>query len=275
LRGISGIPQLAKKFGSKEVRRFKAFSQELEKLGQSWGESEETDQKYDTLLTKLKTQFPSNEKFVLPTRFGNVIAAFEDYPTEVYGADPIPLWLHLNTVMSKEFQSAVEDARASVTCTMNTFFLSLLLTALYFFRIIVCVAEDWFGHQIETVEKLWSFGAFALAGGLVTWLAYELSVQKAYGWGAFVKAAFDCYLPALAKKLGYKLPVRGEDQKEFWRAVTRRAAFHRELKPEDWPGLDCSKSKCIASQGADDAETEENSDEEEVPEDDEDEGREE
>jgi hypothetical protein len=50
----------------------------------------------------------------------------------------------------------------------------------------------------------------------------------------------DCYLPSLAKKLGYKLPPNGKTQREFWEAVSRRAIYHRELEPSEWPRADAT-----------------------------------
>jgi hypothetical protein len=58
--------------------------------------------------------------------------------------------------------------------------------------------------------------------------------------GSLVKAAFDCYLPDLAKRLGHKLPLTGDEQRRFWIAVSRRAIYHRPLKPEKWPRADDS-----------------------------------
>jgi hypothetical protein len=54
---------------------------------------------YDDLLIELVVQFPSEQRLILPTRFGNAIRAFEDYSRQVYGADGIPLWIHLKLIL--------------------------------------------------------------------------------------------------------------------------------------------------------------------------------
>jgi hypothetical protein len=260
------IPQLAKRLGSKQLQRFRQLSTRLEDLGlewEAWGESFPNlpfpkEQEYDDLLIELKTKFPSKDKLVLPTRFGNAIAAFEDYPRDIYGADPIPLWIHLNTVIPKEFQSSVEDARTSVTFLMNLFIFSTLL-----FIISLCRSAV---HSLETLAGYKSGAAnfrlsviFVIVSALLACGTYKLSVDKAYAWGTLVKAAFDCYLPALAKKLGYKLPLKGEDQNKFWTAISRRAAYQRELKPEDWPRLvPLESDQCSRAAGAVEGAGEEN-----------------
>jgi hypothetical protein len=241
------IPQLASKFGSTEVNRFKRLSKQLSDLGRRWTAAGERfpnkeRQKYDEILVKLRTQFPSHEEYVLPTRFGNAIAAFEDYSREIYGADPIPLWIHLNTVVPKEFASSIEDAKTNVTFLMNAFVFSAMFSILSLCRFLINLEEYSLGHNHPTTN-FYSYELVALASGIVARLTYELSIEKIYSWGTLVKATFDCYLPALAEKLGYKLPSKGEEQKRFWTAVSRRAAYHRPLKPEDWPRLDAPESK--------------------------------
>ena len=60
------------------------------------------------------------------------------------------------------------------------------------------------------------------------------AIQLTYAWGDLVKAAFDCYLPALAERLGYKLPSTAKERKKFWQAVTDQAIYWVPLKPQKW-----------------------------------------
>lgn len=58
--------------------------------------------------------------------------------------------------------------------------------------------------------------------------------QESLRLGAYVKAAFDCYLPELAKKLGFRMPAAPEKQKELWAAISQRVAYHLTFEPEPW-----------------------------------------
>jgi hypothetical protein len=114
------IPIIAKLLGSRELQRYRRKKTRLVELQRRWREAGDgfpnaDQQEHDELLSELVTEFPSKEGLLLPTRFGNAIMAFEDYPRQVYGADSIPLWLHLNTVMPKDYQISIDDARANVT----------------------------------------------------------------------------------------------------------------------------------------------------------------
>jgi len=198
------------------------------------------------IIAELATQFPSEERLILPTRFGNAIRSFEDYSRKVYGADSIPLWLHLNTVIPKEFQATLEDARAQVNCLLNLFLFSEIIFTLSILRFILSLRlPHSFNVNIPKfcdilTTRSMSFALFALCAAVLGWLAYEFSIERIYEWGGLVKAAFDCYLPDLAKRLGYRLPLIADDQRRFWIAVSRRAIYHRPLKPEEWPRTDDS-----------------------------------
>lgn len=204
-------------------------------------------QEFDDVRRELVKKFPSEMKLVLPTRFGNSIRAFEDYSRQIYGADSIPLWLHLTTLIPKEFQTALEDARTQVNCLMNFVFLSTLvgLAALARFFMTLQWAA---GASFESSKNLGQVFAssdmklliIAVAAFAFARIVYELSIERVYAWGSLVKAAFDCYLPKLAEMLGYELPATQKDQRAFWVAVSRQAIFHRPLKPEEWPRVSSS-----------------------------------
>jgi hypothetical protein len=236
---------------SHEMRRFERKRRRLKELQKEWKVA--GDQfpdafkcEHDDLLIELGTQFPSEHRLILPTRFGNSIRAFEDYSRQVYGADSIPLWVHLNTVIPKEFQVSIEDARAQVSCLLNLFIFSLIIFTLSIARFLLSLRMPHSFNlnfsmllKIVTYESMF-FALFALLAAVLGWLAYEFSIDRICEWGSLVKAAFDCYLPDLAKRLGYKLPLTGDEQRRFWIAVSCRAIYHRPLTPEEWPRADDS-----------------------------------
>jgi hypothetical protein len=225
---LSKVPCLRRR----ERERFEALNRPFETLNEQWilspdsfSDGQKTE--WQRLRRALVTGFPTNPENLLPTRFGNAIRAFEIYSKNVYGADSIPLWLHLSTVIPKEFQAALDDARAQVNCAVNICFFAAIVGFLALARAIM--AHDWI--------TLWFSGAAVLAA-VISRLAYLLSIQLVYAWGDLVKAAFDCFLPALAEKLGYKLPHSGAQREEFWRAVSEQSIYWRPVIPEQWSSTD-------------------------------------
>lgn len=216
--------------------RFKRLKSEYEALNEQWLREEdrfpeELRERYDEVQRILFTRFPSEIRLILPTRFGNAIRAFEDYSRTVYGADSIPLWLHLSTIFSKEFREEADDARTVVNCLVNIFVLLVLLACAL---LAVFFLSFDYSLRIYAVMPFLQSGSYApllLAAVALgaAWLVYELSIDRVIGWGAVVKAGFDCYLPELAEKLGYDLSKDVSLQKDFWIAVSRRAIYKRAL----------------------------------------------
>ncbi|MEA2877964.1 MAG: hypothetical protein QOF14_3160 [Hyphomicrobiales bacterium] len=242
LKPISGIGW----FRKREAARFKEKNERFGELNDEWkrlGNKFPEERKREWLKARadLVRAFPPKAALHLPTRFGNAIRAFESYSRDVYGADSIPLWLHLSTVVSKEFTAALEDARSQVNCIMNICYFTAILAAVALARSIEGL--DWSALAVsqpccELAKVInWQsalFLALALAAAGVSRLAYLFSVVLVYAWGDLVKAAFDCYLPALAEKLGYKLPETGAKRNAFWVAVSLQAIAWQPFKPEDW-----------------------------------------
>ena len=224
---------------AREERKLDAIDSEIAALRARWideGKAFPASDiaRYTELIRQRVDRYPEKPESILPTRFGNAIRAFETYSSAVYRVDSIPLWIHLSTVFSDDFREAVEDVRTAVNCAMNFVFLAGLLAI----GLIVV-----FAMSFDYALRIWEVRPFLDSGdyGLllaavvslgVAWGSYELAIDRAVGWGRVVRAGFDCYLPALAKQLGYKLPDDPAVQGEFWEAVSRRAIYNQTFPPE-------------------------------------------
>jgi hypothetical protein len=225
----------------RERKRFLSRKRRFDRLNEEWDREKDRFQKhkeYAELEQFLVKSFPTKEENLLPTRFGNAIRAFEVYSSDVYGADSIPLWPHLLTVMSKDLKGAIDEARAQVDFLVNVCFLSTLLLLIAAARLVVFVvaagplSADF--ARLTTLTSLY-YALVVLGSTAVCMIAYRWSIPQIYLWGALVKAAFDCYLPALAERLGYQLPQTEAEQREFWRAVSEMTIYHRPMPSGRWP----------------------------------------
>jgi hypothetical protein len=233
---------------TRELRRFDVKKTTFDELTEEWDRSgnsfpPEKRGNYGRLRREIVAQFPSERHLILPTRFGNAIRAFEDYSRDIYGADAIPLWIHLSTVIPKDYRVAVEEARANVSFFINVLFFSLIVFGLAAGRTLVSLgnnlAEAYASGRTSSCETL-LFLAVALAALAISRVSYKTAIYQVYAWGQLVKAAFDCFLPDLAKKLGYQLPTSRSEQHRFWRAVSERAIYHIPLEPKEWVRADPS-----------------------------------
>jgi hypothetical protein len=156
----------------------------------------------------------------------------------VYDADGVTLWYHLSAVMPKDFQARIGDARAQVDALVNLVFLAITV-----FIMAIAIVAWHIGHSLYSATALLSaltqlrnleLLLVSFAGLVVAYLSYSFAIQKAFSWGNWVRAAYDCYLPELAKTLGLTLPPDGEEQRRLWRAVTFRAALNYRFNPAQW-----------------------------------------
>jgi hypothetical protein len=147
----------------------------------------------------LAEQFPSREDLILPTAFGNVLRAFEDYSLHLYGFEAIKGWSRLHGAMPKDFRELIGSNQASCDMWVSLWVVSVVLAA-------------------ESLFMLpWPF-QIIVAGACVSlaWFCVSRAREAAIDWGEWVKAAFDLYLPKLCKQLGYGLPKTADEVKRFW-----------------------------------------------------------
>jgi hypothetical protein len=217
-------------------QEFDGLTAEKARMYREWGEQREQypvseQQRLDSIGVKLIASFPPSRHDIMPTRFGNAIRAFEFYPKVVYGADSISLWPRLVSVVSKDFQGAVSDARAPVDFFVNTCVLALLFGLCALGKLVFLLV--WAAHS-AAADAVPSLAVAAAIAFVVAGVAYWWAILNVANWGDLVKSAFDCYLPALGKQLGYVLPDTHEERRTFWTAFSRLATYEIPLTPGKW-----------------------------------------
>ncbi len=222
---------------ARQLRRFRALRAQHDALMAEWETAENEDKRFpiakrrelERLRLSLLARYPDDEVHVLPTAFGNVLRAFEVYSREVYGADAIPLWPRLAAVVPKDYAAQVSGARAQVDCFVNVAVLAAGL-ALAAIAVAVVNAADGPIASPDMVRCLVVVGVSVP----VSLFAYRWALACAAMWGETVKAAFDCYLPVLAKQLGYDVPPTEAERRAFWEQFSARVLYRYPMARE-WP----------------------------------------
>lgn len=185
------------------------------------------------LKVELTGDFPPLDQEALPTRFGNAIRAFESYPLEAYGADGTPIWLRLASVISKEFANELEDARAQVNFLLNLLYILPIVAIAALWK--AFAATPWAALvevvPADRVADWYPQPAFVvgIAAILLAWPTYAFLVERTKAWGDVVKAAFDCYLPALIGQLGYAEPTTDAARRALWREISALIVYRQPL----------------------------------------------
>lgn len=155
--------------------------------------------------------FPPESIWVLPTRFGNIMRAFEVYPYVVYGLDAISAWPRLMMILPEQARTQIQESRALLDFAINLLAASVAVTLTY------------------GALAVWTFSFPALWAPAISlcflWIGRFLLHQAARQWGEEVKSAFDLYRGDLAHQLGLKLPTNIDLERKMWISVNRTMLY--------------------------------------------------
>lgn len=157
---------------------------------------------------------------VLPTRLGNVIRSFEQYPSRQYGISSVTLWSRIIGVAPKDYVSTADEAKISLDFFLNSSFLSAL------FALALLLFGTVFHRPFFSRASLWPWllelGFFALLARL----CYEAAIVSAASWGEQVKGIFDLYRFALLKALGYtQVPRDRREERALWLSISTQMIY--------------------------------------------------
>lgn len=204
---------------SKTCRCLRNLRNEFNRRGVNYGQLPELIRYLDRFDHERVNAFPDSA-LVLPTRLGNVIRSFENYPRKQYGIDGVRVWTRITSMAAKEDLVAVDDGKIGLDFFLNCSLLSGLMALLLLilglvFR--VPFRETW-------TVFVW---LTAMLAGLLGWLlAYEASIGQASTWGDQVKSIFDLYRWRLLQQMGYKQsPTTRAQERALWIAISRQIIY--------------------------------------------------
>jgi len=179
----------------------------------------------------LNLEFPRKEDRVLPTRLGNVIRAYEDYPKRQYNISSVTMWPRLYGVLDSSYVAALDDAKISFDFMLNSSLVFALLAA------VILVAGLLYPEHLEyhslpirgmdweaTAPWLWIGEVVGCA--VLSYLFYLRSIPRARTWGEVVKGAFDLYRWKLLTQLGYQPSVIDRAiERDAWERISFQTIF--------------------------------------------------
>jgi hypothetical protein len=168
---------------------------------------------HSRLRSRLGNEFPEAERLLLPTRFGNVIRAFERYPQIIYNIDAIHTWPRLQALIPERYGAMLDDARAQLDFWVNLWFGFVLLTL----EAIVLLI---YSRQISLLVAV-------IAAIILAMLAAKVGQRAASQWGMLVKGAFDLYRGELCKQLGFEMPRSITVERQMWTVISQTFIFRR------------------------------------------------
>lgn len=167
--------------------------------------------KRTTAANRLQTSYPPRDAELLPTRFGNIVCAFERHPNLRYGLDGVAAWPRISALLTETERADLDDRRADVAFFLNGALVAGLTS--------VATAIDGLVH-LRVGELL---AALAAAG--LSFLLYLGALNAAKRWGSAVRAAFDLHRGELYVKLGLARPVTHAKEGELAKKVNRMLLY--------------------------------------------------
>jgi hypothetical protein len=227
-------------------RRFMRLKSRYDALMKQWESAAESGKDFPIakqseatrLRRTLVTYYPSTKKEIMPTRFGNAIRSFEVYPRELYGVDSVPVWLRLASVIPRDYMALLDDARAQVDCFVNLTFLALLIALASL--VDASYEADW--HALSLNGILVPFNsaslrhiACAAGSSALAVIMYYWATERVIAWGGLDRSAFDCYLPAVLKQLGFAILPTDAERRDFWSEFSALITYEQAMTTDRWP----------------------------------------
>jgi hypothetical protein len=168
------------------------------------------------LRMRLANEFPESKQLILPTRFGNIVRAFERYPQIIYNIDAIRSWTRLQAVLPDPYKSSLDAAKAILDFYINLWFGSVLIT--------ISALIGIFSSSGGSSRAMF---LIAFLGSLSAILVAKSAQSAAAQWGELVKGAFDLYRGELCRQLGFELPRSIERERQMWAPICRTMIYRQ------------------------------------------------
>ena len=175
---------------------------------------------YNELWYELR-QFPSEDDETYtatrPTKMGNILASYEDYPKRRYGMDSVFYWYRLWLHVDKDVREEVDRTWAATDALIYLAAGSAAIGVIYLVVAAwsaIAAALAWPGLVLSDTEAI----PYAIWGGLLlllSYLPYRLSISGHLQNGELYKSLFDLY----HLKLKTELAAGAPEERSQWRAI--------------------------------------------------------
>ncbi len=146
------------------------------------------------------------------TRFGNIIAEYEQYSEIQYGMHMLVFWQHLWLILPSEIKEDLDLRGAKVDFLVYLSFIFLV------YAFVGSAAFHFCGFTLEAI-------VCSICSLILAYLFYSTSISSVKDYGRHVKAVFDLYRFDLASKMEVPIPskylIPDEDEMESWRKLRK------------------------------------------------------
>lgn len=180
--------------------------------------------RYYKLTADYGLHYPEDLNDILPTRFGNVLKAAENYPGERYGMDGVHFWPRLVHVIHPEYKATIDHTRNELSFLANMSILSFLFSCMCVAAVFVEMSSTQVVLNqpavfIQFLDQVQSYFIAAAIGLMSFAFFYNASIFAVGSFGFMIRSSYDLFRMELLRKLD--LPRPSDSAKEFdtWQRV--------------------------------------------------------
>lgn len=213
------------------LSRRESLKRQIQEIGRSADKSPTTKtltrnlrREYYSVASEYDHLYPSNPDEILPTQFGNILKASEQYPGTRYGFDGVEFWPRLIHVIPKEYQQTIDNSRNELSFLVNMSMLSIVF-------VFLCMVAIFFSLYNSPVEVSNSelfvaaagislryiiAAAFAFVGNV---FFYKAAIYSVSSFGLMIRSAYDLFRMDLLKKYQLKQPSNSREEFYAWKEL--------------------------------------------------------
>lgn len=165
--------------------------------------------------------YPEDLSDVMPSRFGNILKAAENYPGERYGFDGVQVWPRLVHVIPGSYKSNIDNTRNELSFLANMSILSAvfsMLSIIAVFFTMATVSGTGTDPKIyyKFLEAAGKYLVFAGLGILFCYFFYNASILSVGSFGLIIRSSFDLFRLDLLKEFDLERPKDSIEEFKAW-----------------------------------------------------------
>lgn len=175
-------------------------------------------EKVDTGIDASRIQFDldyGSYARIRPTRLGNIVESYNDYPDSRYGMSGVLFWPRLVQVTPESYNTVIQDKKAYLDFSL-AMANSATVTA-----VLIPAYGPWLNGDVP--GYIWFIAS--LLAAIVAGLSYEMAVPAAKEFGNTLRAACDLFRLDLMDALNRPRPENLEAERGQWTELHQLAAY--------------------------------------------------
>ncbi len=157
----------------------------------------------------LDRRYPSTEGQILPTRFGNVVRAFEHHALVRWGLSTVGVWPRIELLLSEQESSVLAAVKSDTDFLVNASLLSYAVGVALIVNAAVHTDTRWYIYVLYLIPFIVAF-----------WF-YRIAVGAAIRWGSEVRSCVDLHRFELYGRMGLRLPNTQKQEAEIAKAINQ------------------------------------------------------